>query len=222
MCGRFTLSTPSSALAGQFGLSALAELAPRYNIAPTQPVPAVRNGPDGRPTYVSLRWGLIPAWARDAAIGARMINARAETVDKKPSFRDSFRRRRCLVLADGYYEWQKTAAGKQPYLIRIAGGGAFAFAALWDRCEQVGGTAIESCTIITTVPTRELRGIHDRMPVILAGADYRRWLDAACTDVEDLRKLLHPYTGGSMLATKVSTWVNNVAHDDPRCIQELT
>jgi len=221
MCGRFTLATPSSALAGRFGLSALSELTPRYNVAPTQPVAAVRANAEGNPSFASLRWGLIPPWAKDLSIGARMINARAETVAEKPSFRSAFRHRRCLVLADGYYEWCKTIDGKQPYWIRTAEGGPFAFAGLWERYEQAGAEVIESCTIITTLPIPQLPEIHDRMPVILPAAAYRTWLDTAYSDLKVLQRHLRPFTEQAMTATRVSTWVNNAGHDDPRCIQAL-
>ena len=224
MCGRFTLRTPAHRLAEAFGVDALPNLAPRYNIAPTQDVVAIRRGDDGR-ELAMLRWGLIPGWAKDPAIGARMINARAETVAEKPSFRAAFRQRRCLIAADGFYEWRKTAeapkAPKQPYYIRLESDAPFAIAGLWERWRDPAGATVESCTLITTVANRELASIHHRMPVILAPADYDAWLEPRPASAAALHDLLRPYPGAAMTAIPIGRHVNNVRNDDPACIEAL-
>ena len=224
MCGRFTLRTPAHRLAEAFGVDALPNLAPRYNIAPTQDVVAIRHADDGR-ELTMLRWGLIPGWAKDPAIGARMINARAETVAEKPSFRAAFRQRRCLVAADGFYEWRKTAeapkAPKQPYYIRLASGEPFAIAGLWERWRDPAGETVESCTLITTEANPELASIHHRMPVILAPADYDAWLEPHPASAAALHDLLRPYPGAEMVAFPIGRHVNNVRNDDPACIEAL-
>jgi putative SOS response-associated peptidase YedK len=218
MCGRFTLRTPAAILKDYFGLPALPGFPPRYNIAPTQPVGAVRMAAAGR-EWVDLRWGLVPFWAEDPSVGSRMINARAETVGSKPAFRESFEQRRCLVAADGFYEWQRREDGsKQPYYMTIRDESPIAFAGLWDRWRQKGsGVVIESCTIITTRPNALLAPIHDRMPVILDADGATEWLRpeavAGALDV-----LLQPFPAERMRATPVSHRVNRPANDDPECI----
>ncbi len=222
MCGRFTLRTPAHRLAEAFGVAALPNLAPRYNIAPTQDVVAIRHADAGR-ELTMLRWGLIPGWAKDPAIGARMINARAETVAEKPSFRAAFRQRRCLVAADGFYEWRKTAEGpkapKQPYYIRLESDAPFAIAGLWERWRDPAGETVESCTLITTEANPALAPIHHRMPVILAAADYDAWLDPRPASAAALHDLLRPYPGAGMTAFPIGRHVNNVRNDDPGCIE---
>src|SRR5262245_35107324 len=175
MCGRFTLATSRAQLADLFRLAGGPELPLRYNIAPTQPVPVVRAAGDGRALALA-RWGLIPRWATDPAIGNRLINARSETVAEKPSFRDAFRKRRCLIPATGFYEWAKTAGGKQPYHFRLLDGRPFAFAGLWERWDR-GGEPVESCTILTTAANAVVRPVHERMPVILPAEAFAAWLD---------------------------------------------
>jgi putative SOS response-associated peptidase YedK len=216
MCGRFTLSAPSEEIGDLFGVEIGAALAPRYNIAPTQPVVAVRVE-GGRRRLVRLRWGLIPAWADDPAIGNRMINARAETAAEKPSFRQAFRSRRCLVAADGFFEWQKRAGKKQPFHIHLRDRGPFAIAGLWERWSK-GSEPVESCTLLTTSANALVSPIHDRMPVILAPADFDTWLDPALTDVERVQALLRPHDAGAMAATPVGTLVNNPRCDEPACV----
>src|SRR5262249_23577950 len=181
MCGRFTRTAASKeTLADLFQLSDPPGLLPLFNIAPTQPVAAVRVVPGGHEReMVALRWGLIPSWANDPKIGYKMINARAETAATKPSFRSAFRSRRCLLVADGYYEWQKQAGAKQPFYIRLKGGKLFAFAGLWERWAPTDGEAIESCTILTTAANELTKPIHDRMPVIVDPRDYGQWRDPA-------------------------------------------
>ena len=224
MCGRFTLRTPAHRLAEAFGVDALPNLAPRYNIAPTQDVVAIRHADDGR-ELTMLRWGLIPGWAKDPAIGARMINARAETVAEKPSFRAAFRQRRCLIAADGFYEWRTTAeapkAPKQPYYIRLESDAPFAIAGLWERWRDPAGATIESCTLITTEANAVLAPIHHRMPVILAPADYDAWLEPRPASAAALHDLLRPYPGAAMTAIPIGRHVNNVRNDDPACIEAL-
>ena len=225
MCGRFTLIDPEQALTVQFNMPAIPGLKPRYNIAPSQPVLAVRPAPKGGDREaVLLTWGLVPFWAKDPAIGARLINARAETVAEKPAFRAAFRRRRCLVLADGFYEWQRPVGGqegRQPYYVRLREGRPFAFAGLWEHWEGADGSVIESCTLLTTAANDLLRAVHNRMPVILSPPNYDLWLDTTAQAGDRLKSLLHPYPPEEMEAYAVSRWVNNPRNDDPRCIEPL-
>jgi putative SOS response-associated peptidase YedK len=216
MCGRFTLRTPLSKLVRQFGVLDMPELPPRYNIAPTQDVAAVRAVGDGR-ELVLLRWGLIPPWADDPRVGNRSINARSETVDTKPAFREAFRQRRCVVVADGFYEWKAGGRAKQPYYIQAADGGAFAFAGLWERWRR-GGQRIESCTILTTDANERVAALHDRMPVILAPRDYDLWLDPAVQEPDRLKPLLRPCEDDLLTMYPVSTDVNRPSNDSPECI----
>ncbi|GIW94550.1 MAG: DUF159 family protein [Pirellulaceae bacterium] len=219
MCGRFTLRAPASRIVEVFQLDAAPDWSPRYNIAPTQQVFAVRA--DGTTRHgVLLRWGLVPSWADQLDKSGRMINARAETVAVKPAFRRLIARRRCLVVADGYYEWQKRDGGKQPYWIHRSDDGLFAFAGLWDRWEK-GDEPVESCTIITTDANRLTRSIHDRMPVILEPEHYQRWLDPANHDVSSLQQLLVPNEQQPLRADPVSTYVNQVRNEGPRCIEAV-
>jgi putative SOS response-associated peptidase YedK len=219
MCGRFTLTTPAQALAVQFDLAEVPALEPRYNIAPTQPVAAVRVGSESEEReLVLMRWGLIPFWAKDSSIGARMINARSETVAEKPSFRNAFRRRRCLVPADGFYEWQKLDGAKQPVYVSLQDRDAFAFAGLWERWENPDNGVVESCTLLTCEPNELLRPIHSRMPVILSPRDYSLWLDREVNEPERLQALLYPYPSGRMQAYAVSRYVNSPRNEGPDCI----
>jgi putative SOS response-associated peptidase YedK len=222
MCGRFTLTDPDADLAVQFNLPQIPDMQPRYNIAPTQPVAAVRmrrQSPDRE--MVLLHWGLIPFWAKDPSIGSRMINARSETVADKPAFRAAFRRRRCLVVADGFYEWQKQNGAKQPFYIRLRDGHPFAFAGLWEHWEGSDASVVESCTLLTAQPNDLLRPVHNRMPVILHPQDYELWLDPEIQQVEMLQPLLRPYSPEEMDAYPVSRWVNSPENDDPQCIAPL-
>jgi putative SOS response-associated peptidase YedK len=222
MCGRFTLTDPDAELAVQFNLPEIPDMQPRYNIAPTQPVAAVRLAPHSPDReMVLLHWGLIPFWAKDPSIGSRMINARSETVAEKPAFRAAFRRRRCLVVADGFYEWQKQNGSKQPYFIRLRDSRAFAFAGLWEHWEGPDASVIESCTLLTTQPNDLLRPLHNRMPVILQPKDYDLWLNPGIEQVDLLQSLLKPYSPGDLTTYPVSRWVNSPNNDDPQCIQPL-
>jgi putative SOS response-associated peptidase YedK len=222
MCGRFTLTDPDADLAVQFNLPEIPDMEPRYNIAPTQSVAAVRVKANSQTReLVLLRWGLIPFWAKDPQIGARMINARSKTAAEKPAFRVAFRQRRCLVVADGFYEWQKQNGGKQPFYIHLRDRQPFAFAGLWEFWKGPDDTAVESCTLLTTTPNDLLRPVHNRMPVILHPKDYERWLDPELQQAEVLKTLLQPYPSKEMDIYPVSRWVNSPKNDDPRCVEPL-
>ncbi len=217
MCGRFSLAADPPTLTDLFLLNETPALSPRYNIAPTQTVAVVRPMDNQATRRLNLlHWGLIPSWAKDPRIGARMINARAETVAEKPAFRSAFRRKRCLVPADGFYEWVRSGSKKQPYHIRMRDGTPFAFAGLWERWEGPEG-AIESCTLVTTEPNDLLRSLHHRMPVILARDRYAVWLDPDCRSPELLQTCMAPYPPENMVAYPVGLRVNNPRNDDPGC-----
>lgn len=222
MCGRFTLSAPAAILAEQFHLAESPAWAPRYNIAPSQPVATVMVTPeDTDRRFRPLQWGLIPSWAKAPGIGADMINARAETAATKPAFRAAFRRRRCLVLADGFYEWQRQGRRKQPFYVRLRDGQPFAFAGLWEHWEGSEGQAIDSCALLTTEPNELMRPLHHRMPVILEPTVYDLWLDPAVQNADALQSLLQPYPSEELTAYPVSPRVNNPANDTPECIGPL-
>jgi len=224
MCGRYSLTTPLEAMSDLFGFVERPNLAPRYNIAPTQQVAAVRLGDDGVRHLVQLRWGLVPGWAKEAGIGSRMINARAESVAEKPAFRAAFSQRRCLIPADGFYEWQAAGEGraaKQPYRITLADGGPFGFAGLWESWrDPQSDERIESCTIVTTEASEGLRSIHPRMPVVLPPKSHAVWLDSA-SGSEAALALLRPYSSETLVTTAISTRVNKAANDDPSVIEPL-
>jgi putative SOS response-associated peptidase YedK len=219
MCGRFTLTVDPADLQDQFSNYTLpANYAPRFNIAPSQPVLAIPN--DDKDTADFFIWGLIPIWAKDPSIGNRLINARAETLAEKPSFRGSYRHKRCLILADGFYEW-KSAAGKKtktPYFIHMHDRKPFAFAGLWDHWESPDGSSVRTCTIITTAPNELMASIHDRMPAILRPRDYGKWLDSAPQTPERLQPLLKPFPAEAMTAYAVSTLVNRATEDSPQMV----
>ena len=200
----------------------LPNLPPRYNVAPTQRVPIVRRAQDNVARELAqVRWGLIPLWAKDETIGAKMINARGEGIDAKPSFREAFKRgRRCLIPADGFYEWQKEGSAKQPWRITLADGGTLAFAGLWERWEKApDGVPVESCTIITTAANALVATLHDRMPVILPAAAYGPWLGEVSASSRELLALLMPYPPDAMRAYPVSTVVNSPKNDGPECVE---
>jgi putative SOS response-associated peptidase YedK len=222
MCGRFSLSTPGEILAEAFGLQDPPQLEPRHNIAPTQTVATIRSDEGGRRSAHLCRWGLVPAWAKGTWRRGPLINARSETVERMPAFRDAFGARRCLVPADAFYEWKALPGSKrkQPFLIRMADGDPFALAGLWEPATETAG-AVETCTILTTEPNTLVRGIHDRMPVILEPESYRLWLDPAARVSAPLRALLRPFPEERMLAYPVSTRVNNPRNDDPACAEPL-
>ena len=218
MCGRYTLTTPAERLAEEFGFKdSSVELPQSYNVAPTQGVAAVLEEGGGRYLEV-LRWGLIPPWADDPQIGSRMINARSETAPEKPSFRRAFRERRCLIPADGFYEWQRTNGAKQPFYIHMEDGRPFAFAGLWESWGRGGEGEIRTCTILTTAANAVVGEIHERMPVIVAPDAYDVWLDPA-SERDELTGLLAPYPEDEMEAYPVSRFVNSPSNNDPRCVE---
>jgi putative SOS response-associated peptidase YedK len=221
MCGRFTLWTPAGRLAERFDLSSMPDLKPRYNVAPTQSVAAVRVAAEGGREATLLRWGLVPSWADDPSVGARMINARSETVAEKPSFRTALARRRCLVLADGFYEWQPIGKRKQPWLFRLRDGSPFAFAGLWERWPGRGGEPLESCTVLTTSANDLVKPVHDRMPVILRPESEATWLDVGIKPASVLG-LLVPFAASDMTASPVDPRVGNARIDDPSCVEIVT
>jgi putative SOS response-associated peptidase YedK len=220
MCGRFLLTTPGEALVELLGLGEIVHLSPRYNIAPTQPIMVALPGPDfGGRHLRSMRWGLVPHWSKEAATRAPMFNARGETLAERPAFRDPWRRRRCLIPADGFYEWKRDRQRKQPYLIRLRDARPFAFAGLWDRWERPHQEPVESCTIVTTAPNPLIAVIHDRMPVILSPKDYERWLDVEATGPEQAAALLRPFPEDEMVAQAVTPIVNDAHNDSPDCLR---
>lgn len=223
MCGRYTLTAPGDAIVEAFELDGIPEMRPRYNIAPTQEVAVVRrNRSTGKRQADLLKWGLVPSWASDPSIGNRMINARAETAAEKPSFRSAFKKQRCLVVADGYYEWKKLADGsKQPFFIRLEGGRPFGIAGLWEHWEKEA-PSIDSCTLLTTSPNEAAGAIHDRMPVILDPKDYDLWLDPKVSDRGKLEPLLVACPAEWMEAWPVSRFVNSPGNDSPKCIEPVT
>lgn len=217
MCGRYTLTVDQEALQVALGVEGLVHPRPRYNVAPTQEVPVV-VAPEGEARGAVLRWGLVPSWAKDPSIGNRMINARSETAHEKPSFRAPFRRSRCLVPADGFFEWRREGSGKVPFWIHMEDRAPFTMAGLWDRWRDPEGGERATFTILTTEPNELLRPIHDRMPVIVAPGDRRRWLDPGA-GVPALRELLGPHPAEPMAVREVSTRVNSPRNDDPSCIE---
>jgi putative SOS response-associated peptidase YedK len=216
MCGRFAFYSPREAVLAVFGVELPFDVLPRYNVAPSQLVAAIRAGATGEPEGAQLRWGLVPFWAKDPAIGNRMINARAETLADKPAFRNAWRKRRCVILANGFYEWRKVGAGKIPYYIARDDGQPIAFAGLWERWEK-SEAPLETCTIITTNANRALRDIHDRMPVILPPDVLRAWLDPG-QPPEVLGRLLQPAPEELLATREVSRAVNSPAHEGPELI----
>lgn len=205
MCGRFAFYSPGEAAAALFGATAAADIEPRYNIAPTQYVAAIRNGADEQRELVMLRWGLVPTWAKDPSIGNRMINARAETVAEKPSYRNAFKHRRCLVLADGFYEWRREGDAKTPYFISLASGGPFALAGLWERwTDKQSGESLQTTTLITTEANDFMAPLHHRMPVILEADTATEWLAGSRDLLDDVASITPP-----LQAWPVDRRVNN-------------
>ncbi len=219
MCGRFTLTINPADLQDAFSnYSFPVRFAPRFNIAPSQPILAIPN--DNKLAADFFVWGLIPMWAKDPTIGSRLINARGETLAEKPSFRGSYRHKRCLILADGFYEWKSIGdkKTKTPYYIHMQDRQPFAMAGLWDSWESPDGSSLKTCTIITTTPNELMETIHDRMPVILHPRDYAKWLDAAPQTPENLQPLIKPFNADVMSAYPVSTLVNKPANDMPELV----
>jgi putative SOS response-associated peptidase YedK len=219
MCGRYRLSRRKQLVEEHFdAISGDEDWGPRYNIAPTQPVPVIRQNPRKAVREPSLvRWGLIPSWAKDAPAAARMINARSETAAAKPAFRDALKSRRCLVPADGFYEWSRAGKTKQPYCFEVNEGELFAFAGIWDRWKDPTGKWVETCSILTTAPNAVAAAVHDRMPVILDPGGYDLWLDPGMQNVAAASELLRPCDARLMRCYPVSTRINHVANDDEEC-----
>jgi putative SOS response-associated peptidase YedK len=219
MCGRYRLSRRKQIIEEHFdSVSGDEDWSPRYNVAPTQPVPIIRQHPkDPRRELSLVRWGLIPWWAKDSSGAARMINARAETAATLPAFRDALKSRRCLVPADGFYEWKRAGKARHPYCFEVNDGELFAFAGLWDRWKDPSGKTIETCSILTTTPNAVTSTVHDRMPAILTRDAYDLWLDPGFGDFAAASELLKPYKASSMGCYPVSARVNHVANDDAQC-----
>lgn len=229
MCGRYRLTATERYIADHFNLDSEPQWSPRYNIAPGQPVPAVRqNAKHPRREWALMRWGLIPYWAKDPSIGFRTINARAEAVVEKPAFREAIRKRRCLVPADAFYEWQKLGAkDKQPFNIGMKDGALFAFAGLWERWrnpedKSPDAQPIETLTILTTAANQLVAAVHDRMPVILRPEDYDQWLDPGVTDPERVTGMLQPFDARQMKKYPVGRRVGKVENDDAECAEEIS
>ena len=217
MCGRF-VSRVEAALEREWELKRPPPPFASFNVAPSMDIPVVRLDREGHREVILMRWGLIPYWAKDERIGHRMINARAETAPTKPAFRMPFRRQRCLIPAQGFYEWRKTAQGKTPYYIRLRDGSTMAFAGLWDGWKSPDGGGLRSCTIITTAANEFVAPLHDRMPVIVPRDSFHTWLTG---DAEAAQQLLLPYGASELEAYPVSRFVNKPENDDPRCIEPV-
>jgi putative SOS response-associated peptidase YedK len=219
MCGRYRLSRRKQIVESHFSsVSGEEDWSPRYNIAPTQPIPVIRQNPKEPIRELSLmRWGLIPSWSKDSSAAAKMINARSETAGTKPAFRDALKLRRCLIPADGFYEWQKTGKEKQPYCFEVADGELFAFAGICDQWRDPNSNSVGTCSILTTSPNAVTSAVHDRMPVILDPDSYDIWLDPGMRDVTTVSELLKPYDAQLMRCYAISTRINHAANDDEEC-----
>ncbi len=219
MCGRFVLIADPNLIQQEFNLSTAPDMAMRYNIAPTQTLPVIINDKADEVSY--LRWGLVPSWAKDAAGAAKMNNARSETAAEKPSFRTPFKRRRCLIPASGFYEWQVREKGKAPMFIHLKNREVFGMAGLWDVWRSPEGEELRTFSILTTDGNDFMQPIHDRMPVILRREDYALWLSTDDVPVDKLKALMKPYDSSDMTAYEVSKVVNNARMDTPECIAPL-
>jgi putative SOS response-associated peptidase YedK len=219
MCGRYRLSRRKQLIEEYFGSAPWDDdWSPRYNIAPTQPVPVVRQHPKEPIRQISLmKWGLIPSWAKDPSIATGTINAKSETAATKPAFRDPLRFRRCLIPANGFYEWKRAGSSKQPYCFEVREGELFAFAGLWDGWKNPEGQWIKTCSILTTIPNAVTSTVHDRMPVILDPDSYDLWLDPGMTNVQVISELLKPFDARMMRCYPVSGRINHVVNDDEEC-----
>lgn len=221
MCGRYRL-TRANKLSERFDIDSIEELSPRFNIAPTQMVAVVRQDSEKPKRFGSrMKWGLIPFWAKDASIGYKMKNARAETIAEKPAFRDTLKKRRCLIPADGFYEWQKNGKTKTPFCFTMADDSILAFAGIWEQWKNPEGELVETCSIITTTPNTLLADVHDRMPVIVPDDAYDLWLDPGFQKTDAICDLLKPFNAELMKRYEVSTRVNLVKNDDPACAERV-
>ena len=221
MCGRFTRTPSPDEYARLFGVDTSIKAKPSFNITPTQDILACRTNQDGKRELTLLKWGLLPSWSKEPKSTYSTINARAETVATKPAFRHAFKRQRCLIAGDGFYEWKQTDHGKQPYYIFLKDHQPFAFAGLWEHWEGEGHEPIESATIIVTSANKTIEGIHNRMPVILPPSAYDEWLDPEVTDKEHLEGLLRQYPAEEIDMYAVSKYMNSAKNNDARCITEL-
>jgi putative SOS response-associated peptidase YedK len=226
MCGRFRLARKKEILEEAFDADCVLDddldWVPRYNVAPGQEIGVVRQDAAQPVRHLSqMRWGLIPSWTNDPSVGFKMINARSESVATMPSFRELFRLRRCLVPADGFYEWKREGKQKLPFCFTLADESMFAFAGIWDRWKNPQGRWIESCSILTGPPNELMRDVHDRMPVILERDAYEIWLDPGFQEIPELQLLLKPYSTVPMRRYRVSQRVNQVTHDDAECTAEI-
>lgn len=220
MCGRFALAATGEEVAAHYQLSEVPFVVPRYNVAPTQPVAAVRLSHDGQREFTFFQWGLIPSWAKDPTIGSKMINARAETAADKPAYRAAFKRRRCLLPMTGFYEWRATDGRKQPMYIHGMDDGLLSLAGLWEVWQSADGGLLETCAILTTTPNALMASIHNRMPVIVDPQDYNAWLTPD-TPADELHHLLRPYDAARLAAHPVSLAVNRPQNDSAECIAPL-
>jgi putative SOS response-associated peptidase YedK len=218
MCGRFALKAPPAELIRHFGLDECADLKPRYNIPPGTDIAVIRLSPEGKRVLHLLRWGLVPHWAKDPSIGNKLNNARGESIAEKPSFRDAFRRRRCLIPADGFYEWKADGKAKQPFYISLKSGEPLAMAGLWESWKTPDGGILRTCCVITTGPNSVMAPIHDRMPVIIVPKDWGRWLTAP---VEEVGELVQPYAPDQMQAWTVDRRVSRTVDDDAGLVRKL-
>ncbi len=221
MCGRYTRISPPDIIEELFGVQIDFDLKPHYNVAPTQSVLAVRVSEDDEKEVVSLRWGLIPPWAKDEKMGYKTFNARGETVAEKPSFRSAFKRKRCLIVANGFFEWKRNGKEKQPFLIRMRDEKPFAFAGLWEHWKNPKGETIQSCTIVTTEPNKLMEKIHNRMPMILSPRNYDLWLNTEEKNFEKAKGLIKPYPVKPTTSYPVSDVVNSSRNNTPDCIKPL-
>lgn len=220
MCGRFSLFTEQSTICDEFGIDPIADLSPRYNIAPSQEILIVRANQQGNREGAMVRWGLVPTWMKEDDITQQLINARVETAFEKPSFRHAFKTHRCLVIADGFYEWQSIAGSrtKQPYYLSLPDHSSFAFAGLWERWHR-DGKIIESCALLTTAANAQMQSIHHRMPIILSAKTYDRWIQPGETDVSELQAFITHVENPKLVMRPVSTTVNNPRVDGPECLE---
>ena len=217
MCGRFTRQSPGDVIVKDFAIKELSiDMPPSFNVSPGQDIAVIIK--DSVRKLVSRRWGLIPHWSRDPSIGYKLINARSETVEEKPSFKSSYRERRCLVVADGFYEWKKEGKHKYPYFIRTASGRLFAMAGIWDSWTAPDAQPVYTCGILTTRANSVLEPIHNRMPVILSRENEEKWLDTEIPDLDSLKTLMEPYNDEEMVAYRVSDRVNSPKNNDPDCV----
>ena len=222
MCGRFSLASKSQTIAEYFGIELLYELTPRYNIAPSQDILVIKQLSASQPEFRFMHWGLIPYWQKEEDIGTKWINARSESMHAKPLFKKLFKQKRCLIIADGFYEWQETNRSKHPYYIYKKDHQPFAIAGIWEHWENKEGKVMESCLLLTTEANPEVKPIHHRMPVILQKAQSLSWLNPENTNTEMLKTFLMPYLHDDLTSYEVSTYVNNPKNENQKCIEKKT